>query len=167
MNSLKMPSFMKGATLPKMPNYLKIDSMSIWEYVLFFVFIIYLIFPFHFPDSIASGIDSPIGYIIILCVTISLFLYSHPLLAVLYIFVAYELLRRSSEITSRVAIVKYTPTEKKRSEVMTAMNPPKSSSLEEDIVAQMAPIGRSDPIVYNSSSYQPVAEKVEGASKFI
>jgi hypothetical protein len=167
MSSLKLPTFMKNANMPKMPSFMKIDTMAIWEYSLFFIFIIYLIFPIYFPDSIAQSIDSPLGYIVILCVTIGLFVYSHPLLAVLYIFVGYELLRRSSEATSRVAIVKYTPTEKKRAEDMNAMNPSTSLSLEEDVISQMAPIGRSDPIVYNASSYQPVAEKVEGASKFI
>lgn len=164
MMNMKVPFSMKGMT---MPSYLKVDNMAVWELVLFFVFIVYLIFPYYLPEFIANYIDSPMGYIIMLLITIVLFVYSHPLLAVLFIFVAYELLRRSSESASRVAIIKYTPSEKKRAETMAEMNPPKHTTLEEEMVHKMAPVGKSDPIVYNNSSFLPVAEKVEGASVFM
>jgi len=34
------------------------------------------------------------------------------------------------------------------------------------VVQKMAPIGRSDPIVYTSSTFKPVAEKIDGASMY-
>ena len=46
------------------------------------------------------------------------------------------------------------------------MNPPVVETLEEQVVQKMAPIGRSDPVVYTMSSFKPVAEKIDGASMF-
>jgi len=49
---------------------------------------------------------------------------------------------------------------------MKVMNPPKSSSLEEEVVEKMAPIGHSDISVYANSSFKPVAENVGSASVY-
>jgi hypothetical protein len=56
-------------------------------------------------------------------ITLYLFFYSNPILAILYIFVAYELLRRSAAFTGRVAMIQYTPTQQKKDNQMQKMNP--------------------------------------------
>ena len=48
---------------------------------------------------------------------------------------------------------------------MKAMNPPKSQSLEEEMVKKMAPIGKSEMVEIVNSGFKPVATKLEGASK--
>ena len=49
---------------------------------------------------------------------------------------------------------------------MKEMNPPTHVvSLEEEIIHQMAPIGKSDPTTYIDTSYKPIADKViDGAT---
>jgi hypothetical protein len=69
-------------------------------------------------------------------------------------------------VTGRVGIVQYTPTQVKKDSELRAMNPPVVETLEEQVVQKMAPIGRSDPIVYTSSTFKPVAEKIDGASMY-
>ena len=49
---------------------------------------------------------------------------------------------------------------------MKQMNPIASVSLEEEVVEQMAPIGKSDISVYTSSTFKPVANNVGSASMF-
>ena len=49
---------------------------------------------------------------------------------------------------------------------MKKMNPVKTVSLEEEVVEQLAPIGKSDLSVFTSSTFKPVAENVGGASMF-
>ena len=93
-------------------------------------------------------------------------MYSNPILAILYVFVAYEMLRRSSNITGRTDLVRYTPSQIKKDAQMSAMNPTKKTTLEEEIVGQMAPIGQSDISTYMSSSFKPVAEKIGSASMY-
>ena len=117
------------------------------------------------PDFLASYIDSPLGMIVIFCVTVFLFLYTNPVLGVLYIFVAYELLRRSSNVTARTAIVQYTPTQANKDADLRAMNPPKERTLEEEVIDIRAPIGKSPSIEFVTSDFKPVADKtIPGAS---
>lgn len=155
---------MKLPTLPSLPTSLK--SLSLVEICLFLVFAVYIVFPIQMPYGSAKYIDSPVGMITMFCITLYLFLYTNPILGILYLFVAYELLRRSSKVTGRVAMVKYTPTQAKMDAEMKAMNPPKVETLEEMVVAERAPIGKSEPIVFMSSTFKPVADKVDGASVY-
>ena len=140
----------------KLPQVFK--SLSSLESSLLVVFILYLVLPIQTPQVLAGAVDSPLGMLAIFIVTIYLFFYSNPVLAIVYVFVAYELLRRSSQVTGRVGIVQYTPTQVKKDSELRAMNPPVVETLEEQVVQKMAPIGRSDPIVYTSSTFKPVAE---------
>ena len=111
-------------------------------------------------------IDSPVGMASIFGITVYLFLYANPILAILYVFVAYEMLRRSSNITGRTDLVRYTPSQIKKDAQMKAMNPIKKTTLEEEVVGQMAPIGQSDLSVYTSTSFKPMAEKIGSASMY-
>ncbi len=147
-----------------MPSSIK--TMSPLEISVLVAFILYLVFPIQTPNFMAGLVDSPLGMVTIFVVTVYLFFYANPILAVVYIFVAYELLRRSSSVTGRVAMVQYTPSQIRKDVEMRAMNPPKSESLEEEVVLKMAPVGHSDMSVYTASSFKPVSESVSGASMY-
>ena len=54
-----------------------------------------------------------------------------------------------------------TPNEEPRKAEPGAKQP---VSLEEEIVAERAPIGRSDPVKFIQTSYKPVASNVSGAA---
>jgi hypothetical protein len=146
----------------KIPEVFK--SLSKLEIALLIVFIMYIVLPISTPTFLSGTIDSPLGMLTIFLVTLYLFFYTNPVLAIVYVFVAYELLRRSSMVTGRVAMIQYTPSQAKRDIQMKAMNPPQVDTLEEQVIQQMAPIGHSDPSTYVMSSYKPVAEDVGSAS---
>jgi hypothetical protein len=134
------------------------------EVMIFIIFVLYLVFQIKTP-FLAGFIDSPVGIIIIFALTIFMFLYSHPILGILSIFVAYELIRRSSLKTGKdITLAQYTPTQPKINAEIKAMNPPQEKTLEEDVVDQMAPLGKSEPTEYVMSSFKPIAEDVYGAS---
>ena len=140
-----------------------VKSFSIVELTLLFVFVIYLVFPIETPSFIVGSVNSPITLAVIFAVTVYLFVYSNPILAILYIFVAYELLRRSSSFKP-ITMMQYTPTQEKKNNDLRAMNPPQEKTLEEEVVDKMAPVGQSDASVYLPSTYKPVSEKLLGAS---
>jgi hypothetical protein len=79
----------------KLPAILK--SISLIESVVIVIFALYIIFPIPTAAGISSYIESPLGMVSIVLVLIYLFLNSNPILAVLFIFVGYELLRRSGK----------------------------------------------------------------------
>jgi len=143
-----------------------LKSVSPLEIFLFILFVVYIVFSIPTPNVIVPFIDSPLGLGAILIITLYLFLYTTPILGILSIFVAYELLRRSCKITGQTPIVEYTPTQVKKDQYMKEMNPPTHVvSLEEEIIHQMAPIGKSDPTTYIDTSYKPIADKLmEGAT---
>lgn len=86
----------------KLPAILK--SISLIEIVIIVIFILYIVFPVPTPNGIAPYIESPLGMVSILLILIYLFLKTNPILAVLFIFVGYELLRRSGKNSTVLTI---------------------------------------------------------------
>lgn len=146
------------------------------ELILLAIFVIYLVFPIETPSFLNGLIDSPIGMAGIFIITIALFIYSKPVLAILYLFVAYELLRRSSpksimknNVFNSYHNIENTPTlnensMQNRSVGMQSIERSKDNSLEEDVVNRMAPIGRSEPVSFMETSFKPFSDSVKGAS---
>ena len=141
-------------------------SVTNVETAIIVMFILYLALPVELPDMLANLVDSPMGTIGIFVLSVYLFFNANPLIAVLFVLVAYELFRRSSNATGKAAMIKYTPTQARNDEKMKKMNPVKTVSLEEEVVEQMAPVGKSDISVFTVSTFKPVAENVGSASMF-
>ena len=142
------------------------ESLSNVETAVIVMFISYLALPIQLPEMVAKLVDSPMGTIGIFVLSVYLFFYANPLIAVLFVLVAYEMFRRSTNATGKAAMVKYTPTQARKDEKMKKMNPVKTTSLEEEVVEQMAPVGKSDISVFTASTFKPVADNVGGASMF-
>ena len=142
------------------------DSLTNVETAVIVMLISYLALPIQLPDMFANMVDSPMGTIGIFILSVYLFFNANPLIAVLFVFVAYEMFRRSSNATGKAAMIKYTPTQARKDEKMKKMNPVKTTSLEEEVVNEMAPVGKSDISVFTASTYKPVADNVGSASMF-
>ena len=142
------------------------DSLTNVETAVIVMLISYLALPIQLPDMFANMVDSPMGTISIFILSVYLFFNANPLIAVLFVFVAYEMFRRSSNATGKAAMIKYTPTQARKDEKMKKMNPVKTTSLEEEVVNEMAPVGKSDISIFTTSTYKPVAENVGSASMF-
>jgi hypothetical protein len=142
------------------------QSLSKLELALLIIFVLYIALPIQTPDFFAGLVDSSLGMLTIFVITVYLFFNVNPIVAVVYIFVAYELLRRSSNKTGTVTIVQHTPSQANKDSEMIAMNPVQVTTLEEEVVQQMAPIGKSDPGMFISTSFKPVADKVGDASLY-
>ena len=145
-----------------------LKSISPLEILLFVLFVVYIVFSIPTPFFLIPLLDSPLGLAFVILTTLYLFLYTTPILGILSIFVAYEMLRRSSKVTGTTPIMKYTPTQVKKDKYMKEMNPPTHVlTLEEEIVKEMAPLGKSDPSTYIDTSYKPIADKlIDGVALF-
>jgi MFS superfamily sulfate permease-like transporter len=146
----------------EIPKILK--SFNNLELILLSCFVIYIVFPISTPSFLAGFIESSLGMLLLFLVTIFLFFYTNPILGVIFVFVAYELLRRSSHLIGKAAIIQHTPSQLKKDIEMSSMNPPKRETLEEEMVEKMAPVGKSELSIYTPSSFKPVAESVGSAS---
>jgi len=132
------------------------------ELVLIILFIIYLIMGYKTPEPIANLVDTLVGKIVIFIVVIYLFLNANPILAVLALFVAFDLIRRSSAATGISALKKYAPSEEKKTSQFTAFNQ-FPYTLEQEVVKKMAPIMQSGSTL-TAPSYKPLLENLYDAS---
>ncbi len=163
-----------------MKKSLFLKNMQIPEIVVLVIFILYLIFPVSTPGELSPYIESPLGVVLLLIMIVALFLYSHPIVAVLFMFVAYTLLRRSAVVQPKVAYVQETQSTKDKMKAaqdeLEKATPPhhevrnadlrarQPKTLEEEIVADQSPIGVSNKITVLESTYLPVSTNVSGTS---
>ena len=132
------------------------------ELVLVILMIVYLILGFKTPEPFASIIDSLVVKVVIFIVIIYLFMHSNPILAVLSLFVAFDLLRRSSVTTGLDALQRYAPSEQKKTSQFTAFNQ-FPYTLEQEVVAKMAPIMKSGSSI-TQASYKPLLDNLYDAA---
>ncbi len=140
------------------------QSLSKMEFGMLALFIIYLVMDIYPPEIVASYIDTSIGMVGILLLTLYVFMNYSPVLGVVFLFVAYEIVRRSARVNNRVPMMMYTPSQAKKDAELASMNPPVAASLEEEVVQQMAPVGKSSLISYTMSEYKPVSTDIHNAS---
>ena len=133
------------------------------EVVVFFLFLLYLIMQVKTPEMLKPFINDPVGMVIVVLGVLYLLYYTHPILGILGIFVAYELMKRSSKKDIKHVRFEST-TEKKKAKDMKKMNPPKYATLEEKMVQKMVPIKKSQE--YLVSSYKPVLQDTHSALAF-
>ena len=139
-----------------------LKNVSQGELVLAIVFIIYLILGLKTPEPIANLIDTLVGKVVLVLIVIYMFMHVHPVLAVLSLFVAFDLLRRSSLATGLDALQKYAPSEEKKMSQFNAYNQ-FPYTLEQEMVAKMAP-AKSSGFSLSQASYKPLLENLYDAS---
>ena len=132
------------------------------ELTLAILFIIYLIMGYKTPEPVATAIDSIVGKIVIMLIVIYMFMNTNPILAILALFVAFDLIRRSSVTTGIDALQRYAPTEEKKSSQFSAFNQ-FPYTLEQEVVKKMAPIVQSGSIM-TKASYKPLLDNLYDAS---
>jgi hypothetical protein len=132
------------------------------ELFLVVLLIIYLVMGFKTPESVANIVDTLVGKVVILILVVYLFMNCNPILAVLALFVAFDLIRRSSMTTGLDALQKFAPSEEKKASQFTAFNQ-FPYTLEQEIVAKMAPIRDSGSSI-TQASYKPLLDNLHDAS---
>ncbi len=175
-------------------NLSAFTHFKISEMVLLLLFIVYIMFPIATPDAMKPIFSSAVGLLLVFAITVSLFIYTNPILGIIYIFVAYELIRRSSMAANYMntpgveqsgkesrrvhfepehathdpvpAIAEHTPLEIVLPRAPEAPNSFAYKSLEEEIVDVRAPVGKSDPVHFVSTDFQPIANTVKYASMY-
>jgi len=148
----------------KTPDFFK--NITQLELTAAAILILYIVLPINAPKMICKLIDGPVGMVAVFTIAVYLFLYANPLLAIIFIFAGYELMRRCTATTGVTVIMNHTPTQAKKDSSMKKMNPDKNTTLEEQVVSQMAPVGVSEPSVFMTTEFSPVADDVGTASMY-
>jgi hypothetical protein len=123
------------------------------EMLLTVLLVLYIVLNVPTPDVIAPQVDTPLGNIVVVLIALSFFTHSHPVVGILGLFAAYVLIRRSSATTGSSAIEAYVPSEKRKSEELSAYNQ-FPVTLEEQMVALRAPLADTQ-VGSATSSFHP------------
>ena len=129
--------------------------------VLGIIFIIYLIMGYPIPESIATMIDTIYGKIIVYVIALILLFSVNPVLGVLGLFVAFDLIRRSEMATGSTALLKFGSSEKQKMGDLTAFNQ-FPYTLEQEMV-KIRTINK-DPLMESPPSYKPMLLATSDAS---
>jgi hypothetical protein len=126
--------------------------------ILIVLFILFLSMSQPLPIELARLIDTPVGSIVVIIVALSLFMYANPVLAIIGLFVAFEIIRRSGANSLNY----YMPSESKKWEATEETNKVQYT-LEQEIVKNMAPLTKPD-ISQSSYSFSPIGDYTHDAA---
>ena len=129
--------------------------------VLGIIFIIYLIMGYPIPETLATMIDTIYGKIIVYVIALTLLVSVNPVLGVLALFVAFDLVRRSEMATGSTALLKFGSSEKQKMGDLTAFNQ-FPYTLEQEMV-KIRTINK-DPPIESPPSYKPMLLATADAS---
>lgn len=181
-------------------KFIKKISLSTLEIVASLLLVIYLLVDVSTPNYMKSILKTQMGMIILLVLLVLIGCYANPLVTILVIFAAYEMVRRSllegfeevgpgeDEDGKGEDGVQYDDEgrelgpdgkplpdsdegdddESEQTNLPNEVELPEGfKNLETEMVKDMAPVGKSNKIVYNVSSYKPVENNVNGTSLFV
>ena len=131
------------------------------ELVLASLFVIYLMMGYQMPEQVARIMDSAVGKIVVVLVALMLFGYSNPVLGILGLLVAYQLIKSSSVKTGMAGLEKYYPTETKK---WTPFTPTHQFpyTLEQEVVKNMAT--QKFNTEYVKAPFKPILEDTHDAA---
>ena len=122
--------------------------------------VLYIILDIQTPGQLAKLIDNVYGNIVVILGAFYLLSCCNPIVGVIGLFAAYELIQRSSQRTGTSAIQRYLPSQMKKDGHFSAFNQ-FPVTLEEQMVKQMAPlVETSGP---NHLHYQPASGHTHNA----
>ena len=127
-----------------------------------FLFVVYILSDLKFPSDLAKVINTTGGNVVVMLLAMSVFYHTHPVIGVLGLIAAYEVIKRSGNGVAFVDIDSYIPGEESKSHEMNITQPPFKGTLEEDMVREMVPL-----VVPNETSsldYQPTLDSLHNAS---
>ena len=123
------------------------------------VLVIYILFNFKTPELLTNLIDTTIGKVVIFLLTITLILRNNPVIAVLSIIAAYELIKRSNRI-NQIFMNDNIPSERTKLLKLKELNN-FPTTLEEEIVENMPPLVKFD--LPSNTTFKPILNNIHNA----
>ena len=128
------------------------------EVILGIIFIIYILLNVNTPSNLSQLIDTPMGNIVVVVIALTVFASTNPIVGILGLIAAYELVRRSG--------IGFPGNNYIASESNKVIDFSKFNdfpiSLEEEVVAKMAPLVRND--AGPNIDYKPVLDDTHDAA---
>ena len=133
------------------------------NYVLAALLAIFVIFPVSLPHVVAEIVNTIIGKVIIIILSLNLFL-AHPMVGAMGLLAAYELVKRAELTQVSQPTNRFIPSETRKSSNMSKYNQ-FPVTVEEMVIAKQIPYVFKLNKSGNNAGYKPVQDSVQGAAK--
>jgi len=146
-------------------NLFKKEHMG--QLILSILFVIYLIMGYNTPLSLAELVDTPVGKIAVIVVALCILSTSNPILGILGLFVAYELIRRSMIKVRGGDLQSYIPSESKKNDQYSSFNQNNFPyTLEQEMVQKMTIQNNNIDVSFdgNGQKFKPILDDTHDAS---
>ena len=137
------------------------DKKNMPQLVLSVLFVIYLVVGYKMPEGVAVLVDSTVGKIGVVVVALMLFAYSNPILGVLALLVAYQMIKGASIKTGMAGLEEYYPTEQKKWTPFTPVHQ-FPYTLEQEVVKKMTT--QKFNTEYVKAPFKPILDDTHDAS---
>jgi uncharacterized membrane protein len=129
--------------------------------ILAIILIIYILLNVETPNILAGLVDNLVGNVVVVIIALLIFTNSHPVVGVLSLIAAYELIKRSGVSTGTNAIRNFLESEKSKVDDFSSYND-FPVTLEEEVVSKMAPlvVNNDEP----NSDFKPVLDDQHDAA---
>lgn len=131
------------------------------ELVLAALLSLYLVMGYQVPEGVATMIDTTFGKIVVVVIALMLFAYSNPVLGILALLVAYQLIKGASVKTGMAGLEEYYPTEAKKWSPFTPAHQ-FPYTLEQEVVKNMTT--QKFNTEYVKAPYRPTLDDTHDAS---
>lgn len=133
------------------------------EYMLIACMIVFIVSNLQLPEFISEIVSSSFGKITLFAVVVLLAM-RHPVLGVVSILFAYQLLHRSEVKTGEYQIRQYEPSQQKRDKRIIESNYIPSDILEEQMIHDMIPYAEYEDVP-EPTTFLPVSNKLHNATR--
>jgi len=116
---------------------------------------------YKLPANVATAVDSTVGKVVVVVIALMLFAYSNPILGVLALLVAYQLIKGASIKTGMAGLEQYYPTEQKKWSPFTATHQ-FPYTLEQEVVKNMTT--QKFNTTYVKAPFRPVLDDTYDAA---
>jgi len=146
-----------------MANFFNIPKNQTGYYMLAAVMCLFIVLPIQIPHELASLIDSNLGKIVIVVITLNMFL-THPLVGSVGIIAAYELVKRCAGHARKEggAMAMFVPTEAVKTGNLNKFNQ-FPITVEEIVIKQKIPYSFNIANPASHPGYVPTAEDIHDA----
>lgn len=124
--------------------------------------VLFLILPFNLPKNLVQVVDTLYAIVAIGLLALVGLYYLNPIVSVILLIFAFELVRRSKEQNETLGNQRYIPSEYKKSKQLNNMNEVEKT-LEEEIVNKMVPEANK-PLIDTGATYKPIYDPIKNAS---
>jgi hypothetical protein len=129
---------------------------GVGQLLLIILFSIFLISGYEIPLNLASFARTIHGKMIIVLISLLLTVFSNPILGIVSLMVAFDIIRRSNNAYQQIK--QYTPSEDKKADHYNALNQ-FPYTLEEEMVTKMAPLIMTNTNL-DMPSFKPNVDKI-------